>query len=844
MKFRLQFFGFDQSDYERPNQKWVCGWQSEGTPCHRGPDAHGRCCGGAACRPVQNGSRWVCTRSAAAGGTCSQGPWPDGKCCHSIVACQPVRSIRARRGVLVVWTFALTTGILLLGFSRWPNFFSPGRVSSAHATLVASGSGSGCAACHTAPHNWMNALDRQRASESELCLNCHQKEAQFRDRHLALLPHGVPPTLFGAPRRSGQSSVEASSFSLAALVPPPSESHIACATCHHEHRGAGAKLASMDDQSCQACHRVKFRSFNNGHPQFQRHTEASGHSILFSHATHRDQHFGKEAFQCSGCHSASQAGRVSIASFEASCARCHSDHLNGAAEPSKSGITMLQIPALDLQTLATRKVDVGQWPRYDGDPPVRLNPFLRSLLSTDHSDYLTRLPPDLGQLSDATDDQLAAVQQLAWAIKGLLNSARTDLRSFQPALSKNLGRSLSAEEFSGLMAGLHSEDVNAAADHWFPQLAAELAKPFPKWVPPVRSKKLEPSAPVTSPGNKVSAPASDDLFNDAGTTKTPPAPKPAAPPKQPNAKPDDDLLNGDVPPAPGAATRPASSDRDPLNSDLPALPSSAPRTIATSGDGDLLNGDASTPTTSSTTQPKHIATATTANKQDVHVLNTDVAKPSTAPAKAGGDDLLNGDSGAAAPPATSSTVAPAASALLPVPSALGRSLNGWERDDEKFALIYHPTGHGNSFLRQWLDQFSLGTDSNSTAWCVQMTSSEVGGACTKCHAAKASGRPISWTSDWSGVPAANFVKFSHRPHMLEAQLQDCSACHAFPKATDPPATFDVSSGFSFIKKETCAACHAPHLASDSCLTCHNYHVTSPWSNAMASDGSPQSPTDR
>ena len=35
----LQLWRFDESEYDRPNQPYVCGRQAEGTPCRIGPDA-------------------------------------------------------------------------------------------------------------------------------------------------------------------------------------------------------------------------------------------------------------------------------------------------------------------------------------------------------------------------------------------------------------------------------------------------------------------------------------------------------------------------------------------------------------------------------------------------------------------------------------------------------------------------------------------------------------------------------------------------------------------------------------------------------------------------------------
>ena len=43
MKEQLPPPEFDAGQYLRANQKWVCGWASEGRACHIGPAADGRC---------------------------------------------------------------------------------------------------------------------------------------------------------------------------------------------------------------------------------------------------------------------------------------------------------------------------------------------------------------------------------------------------------------------------------------------------------------------------------------------------------------------------------------------------------------------------------------------------------------------------------------------------------------------------------------------------------------------------------------------------------------------------------------------------------------------------------
>ena len=77
----LQKFGFKDSPYQRPHDKWVCGHLAEGKPCPLGPDMHGKCGAKAACEPHLEDGRWQCRRSALEGGPCEKGPLPDGRCC-------------------------------------------------------------------------------------------------------------------------------------------------------------------------------------------------------------------------------------------------------------------------------------------------------------------------------------------------------------------------------------------------------------------------------------------------------------------------------------------------------------------------------------------------------------------------------------------------------------------------------------------------------------------------------------------------------------------------------------------------------------------------------------------
>ena len=178
MTRRLQDFRFDRSEYERPNQKWVCGWSAEGRPCRAGPDHRGRCSASYECKPRLTRHRWHCMRSDHLGGDCTDGPLPDGTCCRPIPPCTPFRSMRGTRSLVVRWAMTVTIGFLalLLGANS-SALFSPGPLSDGHNSLTA------CSDCHSSvtggPFGWVHSVfaDARPVEDSGKCLTCHQAGA-------------------------------------------------------------------------------------------------------------------------------------------------------------------------------------------------------------------------------------------------------------------------------------------------------------------------------------------------------------------------------------------------------------------------------------------------------------------------------------------------------------------------------------------------------------------------------------------------------------------------------------------------------------------------------------------
>ena len=292
---KLQRFGINESQYERPNQKWVCGWNCHGRPCTKGPDEKGNCRTTTECTPIRTGDRWQCKRHESQGGTCERGPSPHGECCRSIPKCQPGRNLRSKRGLVCFWTVVATLGcILFLTNSTYrKNFISPGSLSSHHGTLA-----NDCKACHTTEQSTKPELadsnfpNESQIQDSRLCLKCHENMGEN-----SLNAHNLhPPFLASLEDKTQQytSSGDSSSHSSHGS----SNSHemstnqaLKCSVCHREHHGKDFQLTQIGNQRCQSCHVNNFTSFAKGHPEFGNYPFEQRTKIIFDHNSHFHKHF-------------------------------------------------------------------------------------------------------------------------------------------------------------------------------------------------------------------------------------------------------------------------------------------------------------------------------------------------------------------------------------------------------------------------------------------------------------------------------------------------------------------------------------------------------------------------
>ncbi|MSU23486.1 MAG: hypothetical protein EXS32_06635 [Opitutus sp.] len=357
---------FDENRYERPNQPWVCGHACEGCPCRIGPSPGGECRATTECQPLllkkegETKGTWKCTRPKEWGGTCESGPNPDGTCCKSITKCQPVRSIRAKRGLVVRSVIALSMAVLLIGFGKnfRESFLNPSPLSQHHSgprfemLAAKQGGGQGCVLCHVEATDDFGGLTQAavRAARTSLTLDRlvgeHPRDFSRMDRS-CLACHG---------RQS--------------MHHPSVVNKMACSACHLDHQGPTG-LDRVDAGNCAACHgnaaemqasarkalglpaallpdrpapggvafasrrppegfTATIKSFAGDHPEFQavRPGQTDSDPLKFNHQLHLGSNgiplVNGRALACADCHQPDVSGAfMQRVTFERNCRACH-----------------------------------------------------------------------------------------------------------------------------------------------------------------------------------------------------------------------------------------------------------------------------------------------------------------------------------------------------------------------------------------------------------------------------------------------------------------------------------------------------------------------------------------
>lgn len=485
-------FGTYKGGYERPTQRWVCGRLAAGGTCRVGPDKRGNCQATFECAPSQVGGEWRCRRAPSSGGPCEQGPDENGQCCRAIPPCTPHLSMRAKRGAAAFWTGMVTIGFLILAitYSGDADVLMPGPMSSAHSTVEE------CSTCHSNVtenrFSWLRATfaPAKPHKDSRACLTCHEVGKK------PLNPHGLEVAALNERTYRLRD--------LAAATPKPVSAHVRgavlpvsstfakgvfCASCHDEHRGEQGNLTSVPDARCQTCHTIQFDRFQNGHPEFSTYPFQRRTRIAFDHVKHFGDNFPKTRKEndpsrippgaCVDCHTAgAKKRRMDVKPFAETCSACHLGQIVGNDRTTgHKGVSLLTLPGVDVATLAEKNVPIGEWPEAS---EAEITPLMKLLIGRDKDrrDMLATVSElDLLDLTEASEEEIAAVMEFVWEVKELFYALATWKGSDAlQRLSWATGEEIRTDLIDALTASLPRDVLISARRDWLPSLEVEVAR--------------------------------------------------------------------------------------------------------------------------------------------------------------------------------------------------------------------------------------------------------------------------------------------------------------------------------------------------------------------------------
>ena len=437
------------------------------------------------------GSEWQCQRSDADGGPCADGPLENGTCRIPEPPCRPVRTLRARRELTAKWVAVVSIGIVALAISYAPDhsIFWPGPLSTAHGSITA------CKTCHTGVEDgrlgWLHAVvaSADTLRDSRACLSCHKMP------ETALKPHGLSAEELALITERFEEDERAQASKLLARLPSTlfptaasTEGKVFCATCHREHQGMSADLKALADTQCHTCHKIQFDTFGNDHPEFDKFPFNRRTRIAFDHTGHFGKHFPelreKNNAQakaipggCDDCHkSGTDTRHMSVKPFAQVCSTCHIDQITGKDRATgPKGIALLTLPGVDVETLREKKSAIGEWPE---ESEGEITPLMKLLIGyDDERRALLKTVEDLDllDLTEASEDQLVAVEKLVWEVKSLVHALVTSSASdVLKKIGAAAGAKIDTDLIGKLTANMPHDVLMSAQREWLPNLIAEM----------------------------------------------------------------------------------------------------------------------------------------------------------------------------------------------------------------------------------------------------------------------------------------------------------------------------------------------------------------------------------
>ena len=458
------------------------------------------------------------------------------------------------------------------------------------------------------------------------------------------------------------------------------------------------------------------------------------------------------------------------------------------------------MPGLDLATLSERGIDIGGWPKKS---EAVLTPFMRLLLESSGEDVVSAVAGlNLLDLSKASDQQLARVARLAWAVKRLFNQLETT----NPAAARVLAgddspKPIDPVQIAALTGGMSHDVIVAGSREWFPDLQDDLQRhdrgePTRDFKPPseptfgktiaalgrrrrerhrLRPRRLAPHRPTTS-----------------SLLETTPAAK-----RMISSLPE-------ITPAPKTMTS------------LPLEATSVPRTRMTFSPRATRM--------QSSPQTKRMTFFRGTSRAPNNILS------GSGETVLGGDGTKKVDTNKGADAKKSARATPA----LFDPEVWAQT-GGWYRED--FTIRYRPTGHADPFLQSWLDYagraYGTSLHDQFTPIFDELAPQDAVGRCTKCHSVddEAGAKIVNWMPFDANAIDNRFTNYSHKPHIELVGTKSCIKCHElwrtenqFMKTYEGGDPVNYKPNFKQLDKSVCATCHSTQASWENCTLCHGYHV--------------------
>ncbi len=532
-------------------------------------------------------------------------------------------------------------------------------------------------------------------------------------------------------------------------------------------------------------------------------------------------------------------------------------------------------PSLDLETmdekLASKSRSIGAWPTQAGGA---LSPLMVHLLShrPEIVSEIVMLAPfanesggfELSNLGEADQDQIAAVEKIAWAIRELFFEMRQSGAPFLEQFESLRGGIIDLEKTEAVLSRVFYAASNDAV--FLEEVEEQLSKFRSGSYPEALQKADSPVSNDQSAAGKADddfgasepepAAGGDDDFgagdDDFGASEPEPAaggdddfgagdddfgasePEPAADGDDDFGAGDDDFGASEPEPAAGGDDDFGAGDDD--------FGASEPEPAA-GGDDDFGAGDDDF----GASEPEPAA----GGDDDFGAGDDDFGASEPEPAAGGDDDFGASDSGT---PEKVEDSVPKKTFRSFEPSLYDwNKTGGWHYEQQ--AIHYSTRGHADPVIRAWIETSVSALNSSDAIhrkngrlilnyvldW-KKGVSTAASGKCLKCHSIDRDSTSgvyqVNWHEAYGDLAEANessdLTRFSHIKHSIAV---DCINCHVpkeggdyadfFParnsrRELTNPALF--SPNFLPInEKETCASCHQEGLSGENCLQCHEYH---------------------